>query len=75
MNINDLHKAARDGGSKAREEFFEKLSARFRLIGRQRIWDRNELEDIIQDAMMVVIRDYERLEFEISFAGVGDRFK
>ena len=68
MNINDLHKEARQGDKRAREELFSKLSARFNLIATQRIWDRNEVADIVQDAMMVVIRDYERIEFTTSFA-------
>ncbi|MEW5923663.1 MAG: RNA polymerase sigma factor [Candidatus Zixiibacteriota bacterium] len=68
MNINDLfEKAIRDGES-AEKELFEALLVRFRAIVHQRIWEKNDSEDVAQEALLAVAREYKGIKFEISFS-------
>jgi RNA polymerase sigma-70 factor (ECF subfamily) len=67
MNFNDLHAQASNGDKSAENHLFEELTARFRLIARQRIWQSSDAEEIVQEALMVVARKYRSLKVEVSF--------
>ncbi len=69
MSINILHEQARNGDKAAVERLFEALTARFRLFARQRVYDRDEAEEIVQEALKVVFEKYTEIEFQTSFAG------
>lgn len=68
MNINDLYAVARDGNQTGEEELFRALSARFRLFVRQRIWDELDSEEIVQDALMTICKEYKGIDFTTSFS-------
>jgi RNA polymerase sigma factor (sigma-70 family) len=66
--INVLHKAVASGDSSAQERLFGCLTARFRLFVRLRITDRQDAEDVVQDALATIIREYRDMTFSSSFA-------
>jgi RNA polymerase sigma factor (sigma-70 family) len=43
------------------------LIERFERFAKQRIWDNNEVDDIVQSAMEVVAREFRSIEIDISF--------
>lgn len=68
MDINTLHKQAADGDPAARDKLFELLSVRFRLLAHQKIWNQEEANDVVQDALAAISREFEILKVESSFA-------
>jgi len=44
------------------------LLERFRSIAHQRLWDGLDADEVVQDALLVVIREYRQLEVTVSFA-------
>jgi len=67
LDIDTAYKLARDGDSTARENLFRILSVRLRLIANYRIWDTDDCEDVVQDTLMVISKEYSQLEIESSF--------
>ena len=68
MNLNDLYNVARDGDQAAEEELFGLLTARFRLFVRQRIWDSDESEEVVQESLLTIYKEYKTITFTASFA-------
>jgi len=67
MTINELYNKAREGDAAAEKELFEKLTVRLRLIATQRIWSRIDSEDVSQDALMTITKEYRDLQVTVSF--------
>ena len=68
MNLNVLFQSAGGGDEKAEKRLFEQLSARFRLLARHRIWNGADAEEIAQEALMTVAREYRRVQITASFS-------
>jgi len=68
LTINALYDIAREGTQSEEEELFKVLSARFRLFARQRIWDALDSEEIVQDALMTICKEYKEIDFTTSFS-------
>jgi RNA polymerase sigma factor (sigma-70 family) len=68
LTINSLHSAVVGGDKTAEIELFQLLTARFRLFVQQKIWDRQDAEEVVQDALLTVAEKYKGIEFETSFA-------
>jgi RNA polymerase sigma-70 factor (ECF subfamily) len=68
LEINKLQELARNGDLEAENELFRRLSARFGLFIRQRISDRAQAEEVVQDALTTVFEKYRGIEFESSFS-------
>ncbi len=68
MSINAFYLSARDGDARAEEQLFEKLSARFGFFAQQRIWDRDDAQEIAQEALAAVCERYKTIEFQVSFS-------
>jgi RNA polymerase sigma factor (sigma-70 family) len=73
MNLNDLHSAAVSGDKAAEKQLIEKLAVRFRIVVRQRVWDKMDVEDLVQESLLVVSRKYARLQIEHSLAAWAQR--
>jgi len=58
VDINALHSAASRGDSQAEERLFEGLSARFRLFVRQRIRNQADAEEVVQETLMTIYKEY-----------------
>ncbi len=68
MDINELHKRASIGERSAEEDLFGQLTARFRLFARQRLWDKADIEEVVQESVKTIFEKYREIEFETSFA-------
>jgi RNA polymerase sigma-70 factor (ECF subfamily) len=68
MDTNSLYDKARSGDRESREELFGRLSARFRLFAERRIGSTADAEQVVQDALLIVLKKYESVRIETSFA-------
>jgi RNA polymerase sigma factor (sigma-70 family) len=68
MNINDLYKEAVNGAANRENELFEVLAARFRIIMRHRIEDKDDREEILQNTMLDIARKYKDIRIKYSFS-------
>ena len=68
LDINALYSSARGGDQKSHDQLFAALTARFRTFARLRIRDEMDSEEIVQDALMAIAREYAGLNIETSFA-------
>ena len=68
VDINALHSAASRGDSQAEERLFEGLSARFRLFVRQRIRNQVDAEEVVQETLMTIYREYRSVDYTKSFS-------
>lgn len=68
MNINDLYQAASGGDSGAKTKLFEKLLDNFSLFVQQRVWNKEDSEEIVQDTMTTIAQKYGELDVHTSFA-------
>lgn len=73
MDINTLFSNCRQGGKAAEEALFAALTARFRLFAEQKVRNRVDADEIVQNALMVVFKKYRAIDFEISFAAWAHR--
>lgn len=67
LDINTLHQLAKQGDPAAEKSLFECLSVRFRLFARRRLWGQAEWEDIAQEALATVCREYKNVDITVSF--------
>ncbi len=68
MEINALYARARSGNSADQQALFVALTARFQLLARHRVRDRQDAEDIVQETLAVIHREYRGLDVHSSFA-------
>jgi len=71
MNINALYnRLIKDPESRyiREKELFNQLTVSFRIFAQQRIWNSQDSEEIVQDALMTIASKYRDIEFETSFA-------
>jgi RNA polymerase sigma factor (sigma-70 family) len=68
LRINDLYNEARAGDDTAERQLFELLLDRFQLFAHQKVWSRQDAEDIVQNALVTVSTEYRDLEITSSFA-------
>jgi RNA polymerase sigma-70 factor (ECF subfamily) len=68
QNINELYKLAASGDKKAEAELFATLTDRFRLFAHLKVWNQEEAEDLVQEALAVVVAEYGKIKIETSFA-------
>jgi RNA polymerase sigma factor (sigma-70 family) len=67
LNIDALHLKASKGCKFSEGQLFEFLSVRFQLFTNHRIWNSQDAEEVAQNAMMVVLKEYKNLKVEVSF--------
>jgi RNA polymerase sigma factor (sigma-70 family) len=68
LNINDLHKVAQAGDKSAEAQLFTVLTERFEQFTHRRIWEEESVRDVVQDALMVIAREYRAITVEKSFS-------
>ncbi len=73
MSINALHKQASDGDRSAEKQLFDALTVSFRLFAGHKIQNRDDAEEVVQEALMVIARRYQEIEFEVSFAAWANK--
>lgn len=73
MSIETFHSAACEGDVKAEEELFARLAARYRLFAQQKIRDREDAEEVAQDALTTVYEKYKEVRIQTSFVAWAHR--
>jgi RNA polymerase sigma factor (sigma-70 family) len=73
LNINELHRRACDGEKSAEAALFERLSVSFRVFAQQRIGNRDDAEEIVQEALVTILGKYREIEFTSSFSAWAHR--
>jgi RNA polymerase sigma factor (sigma-70 family) len=68
LDINNLHKKACLDDNRAKEKLFEVLSSRFRLFANHQIQDQVDAEEIVQEALMTIYSQFDKIEFHTSFS-------
>ena len=68
MDINSLFRTARDGDRQAEEQLFSVLAVRFGILANHKIWNKQDAEDVVQNALAVVAREYKCTDISVSFA-------
>lgn len=68
MSIETLYQSALQGDSAAEKTLFQQLSVRFGLICQHRIWNKEDAEEIVQEALVTVLGGFKDIEIERSFA-------
>ena len=66
--IDELYKLVAGDDQKAEDELFAALADKFRLFAHRKVWNSQEAEDIVQNALMVVTTEYRKVEIETSFS-------
>jgi RNA polymerase sigma-70 factor (ECF subfamily) len=68
MNINSLYEMVRRGSKDAEERLFSELFESFSIFVQQRIWNKQDCEEIVQESLVAVKDKYASVQFEKSFA-------
>jgi RNA polymerase sigma factor (sigma-70 family) len=68
VNLNDLYNRAREGGDAEKNLLFDTLSTRFRLLARQKIRDPEDVDEVVQEAVLAVCQEFDRIRIETSFS-------
>jgi RNA polymerase sigma factor (sigma-70 family) len=68
MDINEIVRAAQSGDSIAENRLFAWLRERFEHFVSHRIWNEASAQDVVQEALMAIAREYKTVEFQKSFA-------
>jgi RNA polymerase sigma-70 factor (ECF subfamily) len=68
VDINTLHSEASKGDPKAVEELFVILSSRFRMFAHHRIRNKTDAEEVVQEALMTIYKEYGHVTFTTSFS-------
>jgi RNA polymerase sigma-70 factor, ECF subfamily len=73
MDLNALYQDACCEDRMAEKRLFELLAARFEYIVRQKIWNRDDSEEVVQNALTAVAQNYRQVRLEVSFAAWAQR--
>jgi RNA polymerase sigma factor (sigma-70 family) len=68
MSINELYNQACTGDKSAETELFKKLTDRFWVFAHRKVWDKADAEEIVQNALSIVVSEYRQIEFSTSFS-------
>ncbi len=68
MEINALYEKAIQGGRADEDELFRVLSVRFRIIACHRIRNSEDAQDVVQESLAVICREFRNTVFHSSFA-------
>ncbi|MFH2037076.1 MAG: sigma-70 family RNA polymerase sigma factor [Candidatus Zixiibacteriota bacterium] len=68
MDINKLFEMAINGTKSNEDILFSKLSEIFRMFTRQRVWNDQDCQEIVQDALCVVAQQYRSIKIDVSFS-------
>ncbi len=68
MNINEFYNIAREGDRAAESSLFRQLTVSFRLFAQQRIWNDQDAEEVVQEAVLTISERYRDITFETSFS-------
>ncbi|UCC45740.1 MAG: RNA polymerase sigma factor [Candidatus Zixiibacteriota bacterium] len=67
MDLDSLYSTAREGQKESVDQLFSHLSVRFRAIANLKIGNAQDAEEIAQEALMTISREYAQLNVTTSF--------
>ncbi|MEE9442493.1 MAG: RNA polymerase sigma factor [candidate division Zixibacteria bacterium] len=67
-DINYLYNQVRRGDATKEKHLFQLLSDKFLYFALHRIWDKADAEEIVQNALMTIHKEYIKIDFKVSFA-------
>lgn len=67
MNFNELHIQAKSGDKNVERRLFLLLDERFRVFANHRVWNKEDAEEVVQDSLAIVAREYCDVEIQTSF--------
>ena len=67
MNLKALYKNTKKGDEKSEDKLFQYLSERFGQFAHRRIWDEENAKEIVQEALMLIAKEYRSISFNTSF--------
>ena len=68
VKINILYSRAKEGDASAEEELFRYLSDRICYSIHRKVGNEQDAEELVQDALMTVLKEYREIEITSSFA-------
>ncbi len=68
LTINELYENARTGNKSSEEQLFQTLSVRFRALVVQKVKDYDDCNDIVQNAIVAISKEYREIEITTSFS-------
>ena len=68
MNINDLHEKVLAGEREAEKKLFQDLTDSFLIFVEQKIWDKQDKKEVVQEALATIAAKYRDIEFTTSFS-------
>ena len=68
MDLKRLLQAAIQGNDRSEEELLRHLSVRFVGFAVLRLGNKQDAEEVVQDTLAAIARDYKSVEYEVSFA-------
>jgi RNA polymerase sigma-70 factor, ECF subfamily len=69
LDLNDLYRSARRGDKAAEQRLMSHLTVSFRLVAQHRLWNEQEAEEVVQEALVTILAKYREVEIETSFGG------
>jgi RNA polymerase sigma-70 factor (ECF subfamily) len=73
MTLNELYEAALSGDAAEEKALFDKLAVRLRVLAERRIGNRQDCDEVVQEALSIVWRKFRQTEITESFAGWARR--
>lgn len=68
MITDELYNRACGGDKSAQNELFKKLTDRFWVFAHRRVWNKEEAEEIVQNALATVLSEYRETDISANFA-------
>ncbi len=68
MDINETYAESASGDVQAEKRLFRHLSVSFRMLALQRIMNKQDAEEVVQNSLMVVFNRYKDIDIQTSFA-------
>jgi DNA-directed RNA polymerase specialized sigma24 family protein len=69
LDLNNLYRLARLGDKAAEQQLMGHLTVSFHLVAQHRLWDEQEAEEVVQEALVTILTKYREVEIETSFGG------
>lgn len=67
--MDRLYRAALEGNAKAENDLMSHLAVSFRIFAQRKLWRQEDVEEVVQEALLTVSTKYREIEIESSFAG------
>jgi RNA polymerase sigma-70 factor (ECF subfamily) len=69
FDLNALYRGACQGDRVAEQRLMQHLGVSFGLFAQQRIWNEQDAEEVVQDALVTILEKYRSLTIDTSFGG------